>query len=211
MSYGEFTIDDVKSKLGLRLVENLSLHDAVGEVTPSAMLAEQLRENVPLAFANNTEKARSELIITPVLLEVRRVLGEPLSFFSGKDFNVDPARGLVGVCDFLLGISPERFVVTAPILVVAEAKNLDMVAGIPQCLAEMVAVQGFNQKAGVLLPAVHGVVTTGSIWRFVRLEGVTAWIDSREYHVSEIAHILGILCDVVRRAREAVPAQLVGG
>src|SRR5215468_9212920 len=164
MSYRDFTLPDVKQKLGLRLEEDESLYDAVEDVSPSPALVTWLDENAPLALGINTEKARSELIIAPILLEVRRLFGKRIGFFSGRELNVDQARGLVGVCDFLLSLSPERYVVTAPLFVVTEAKNEDMPAGLPQCLSEMVAIQEFNQKKGKVLPAVHGLVTTGSLW-----------------------------------------------
>jgi hypothetical protein len=48
-------------------------------------------------------------------------------------------------------------------------------------------------------------VTTGTNWRFLRLEGAVAKIDIREYYLQEIGRILGILCDVVRRAMAAPP------
>ena len=40
----------------------------------SDLLRQTLQENVPLALDISTEKARSEFIIAPVLLEVRRQL-----------------------------------------------------------------------------------------------------------------------------------------
>jgi len=43
-----------------------------------------------LAIAD-TEKARSEVVINPVLLEVRRILNQQISVFSGEEFNVDEA------------------------------------------------------------------------------------------------------------------------
>lgn len=205
MSYREFTFQDVKQKLGLHIEEDESLHDAVEDVAPSPALVAWLDENAPLAMGINTEKARSEMIIAPVLLEVRRVFPKQLGFFSGREFNVDPARGLVGVCDFLLSLSPERYVVTAPVFAVTGAKNEDMPAGMPQCLAEMVAIQAFNERNGVVLPAVHGLVTTGSIWRFLRLVGRNAWIDRQEYYLHDLGRILGVLCHVVREVRGPVP------
>lgn len=204
MSYREFTFQDLKQKLGLQLVEDESLYEAIEEVAPGAPLSEWLKENAPLALGINTEKGRSELIIAPILLEVRRLFNNQIGFFSGRELNVDQSRGLVGVCDFLLSLSPERYVVTAPLLVVAEAKNLDMSAGIPQCIAEMVAIREFNQQSGVQLPAVHGVVTTGSIWRFLRLEGAKAWIDRQEYYLHDLGRILGVLSHMVRQVRSAV-------
>jgi len=205
MSYREFTFQTVKQKLGLRIEEDESLYDAVEDVAPSPALVAWLDENAPLAMGINTEKARSEMIIAPVLLEVRRLFPKQIGFFSGREFNVNPARGLVGVCDFLLSLSPERYVVTAPAFAVTEAKNEDMPAGLPQCLAEMVAIQEFNQQSGVVMPAVHGVVTTGSNWRFLRLVGTKAWIDRQEYYLHDLGRILGVLCQVVTESRAAYP------
>lgn len=78
-----------------------------------------------------------------------------------------------------------------------------MVAGIPQCLAEMAAAQTFNLRGGVDLGSVYGVVSTGTNWRFLRLEGTTAWVDLREHLVNDVGHILGIL----RRMSGARPAR----
>ena len=52
-------------------------------------LRRHLHQYVPRAVAIGTEKARSELIITPVLLEVLEQFQQPISFFSGVEFNVD--------------------------------------------------------------------------------------------------------------------------
>ncbi|WP_321161611.1 hypothetical protein [Lyngbya sp. CCAP 1446/10] len=57
--------------------------------------------NLPLALEINSDKARSELIIAPILVEIKKRLPERMSLFSGREFNVDPARGLSGYCDFL--------------------------------------------------------------------------------------------------------------
>jgi hypothetical protein len=197
MSFREFTIKDVKGKLGLTLVEDEPLHVDVPPVQPGPLLREWLDRYASLAFAINTEKARSELIIAPVLIEVRRLLHERVGYFSGRELSVDPSLGLTGVCDFLLSVSPERFTLTAPLLVVAEAKNLDMISGIPQCLAEMVAMQIYNRQEGSEMPSLHGVVTTGSNWRFLRLTGQTAWIDVREHYLDDVGQTLGILCHVL--------------
>ena len=200
MSYKDFSIDDLKRDLGLHLEEDVSLYDQIAEVAPSPALAEQLHEHTALAVGIDTEKARSEMIIAPVLLEVWRRYKKRIGLFSGRELNVDPARGLVGVCDFLLSLSPERLTVTAPILILCEAKNLDVIAGIPQCMAEMVAAQAFNEKRGLSLPAIHGVVSTGTNWRFLRLDGKTAWIDTTEYYLRDVGRILGVLCHAVEEA-----------
>ena len=70
------------------------------------MLRSVLDEYVPLAIVDRTEKARSELIIAPILVEVRRLTGRRISLFSGIEFNVGAEAGLIGYCDFILSRSP---------------------------------------------------------------------------------------------------------
>jgi hypothetical protein len=163
----------------------------------SALLREALLENVPLALAISTEKARSELIIAPVLLEARRQAGRRVSLFSGSDFTVDPEQGLNGLCDFLLSLSPEQLTIEAPAVIVVEAKNENMKAGIGQCIAEMLAARLFNERKEQSLPAIHGAVTTGNIWKFLRLTGDTVAIDLVEYHINDVGRIVGILTSML--------------
>src|SRR5262245_60406940 len=101
MAYGDFTLSKVVKQFQLRLDGRTELFPGVAEETPSKRLQEELDEGVPLALAQSTEKARSELIIAPVLLEVRRRKDRTIGLFSGIDFNVDTAQGLNGTCDFL--------------------------------------------------------------------------------------------------------------
>ncbi len=198
MSYADFSIEDVKEQFNLRLEEGQDLYASVSPVEVSSMLRETLAESVPLALAISTEKARSELIITPVLLEARRQVNHQASLFSGVDFNVDPEQGLRGVCDYLMSRSPEQLTIEAPVVAVVEAKNENMKAGIGQCLAEMIAARLFNQRKGRGLPAIFGVVTTGNNWKFLRLAGDTANVDLAEYHIKEVGRVVGILVSMLR-------------
>jgi len=59
-------------------------------------------------------------------------------------------------------------------------------------MAEMVAAQRFNARSSKNLP-IYGVVTTGMIWKFLRLEEKTIWIDQEDYFIKEIGKLLGIL------------------
>lgn len=193
MAYDQFTLDDVKQKLGVSVRETVDLYAAVPPVEPSAALVEQLRENVPLALAIGTEKARSEFIIAPVLLEVRRRRGGAVSLFSGTEFTVDASKGLVGFCDWLLARSPEQLTVEAPVVAIVEAKNENIRAGIAQCLAELVAARMFNANRGHPMPVVHGAVTTGDLWRFLRLRDDGAEVDLSQHHIQHVDRILGVL------------------
>ena len=72
----------------------------IDPVAPSAHLITELERNVPVALAIGTEKAKSEMIVGDVLLELREHFDRRISLFSGIDFSVDAEKGLTGVCDF---------------------------------------------------------------------------------------------------------------
>jgi len=57
----------------------------------------------------------------------------------------------------------------------------------------MIAAQLFNAQKHTDIPAIYGVVTTGSLWRFLRLTGQTATIDEIEYPLQQLEYIFGIL------------------
>ncbi|MEG3439112.1 hypothetical protein V0288_18445 [Pannus brasiliensis CCIBt3594] len=194
MSYSDFTsIGKVKNAFGINTVEGVSFFPEIEPITPSTTLSEFLQESLPLAVATGSGKARSELIISPVLLEVRKHLERQISLFSGEDFTVDPARGLSGVCDFLISLSPELLEIEAPAVIIVEAKKADLKTGIGQCVAEMVAAQQFNEARGQAIPTIYGCVTSGTQWRFLQLEGTTVTIDLTDYPLPPIDRILGIL------------------
>jgi hypothetical protein len=193
MSYSDFTLESIKKKLLLQIHEQPDLFADAPKRTPSALLQETLTYNLPLALAINTEKSRSELIIAPILVELRRQFGSKISFFSGVEFNIDPALGLNGICDFILSCSPEQLIVSAPVITIVEAKKENLNAGLGQCIAEMFAAQRFNEQEENLIPSIYGAVTTGNLWKFLRLEKTQVDIDLTEYSVNQISKILGIL------------------
>lgn len=121
MAYSDFKLSESIKLFGLNLSETSELFAAVAEVECSEYLAFTLKENVDLAVAINTEKARSEMIISPILLEMRRRLNYQVSLFSGVYFNVDNERGLNGICDFIVSRSVEQLFVRAPIITLVEA------------------------------------------------------------------------------------------
>jgi len=193
MAYSEFTLRRAKEELKLILVEGGRFLPPIDPITPSPYLAEFLAESLPLATAMGSEKARSELIISPILFEVRKVRDRQISFFSGEDFTVDPAAGLSGVCDFLISRSPEQLLIEAPAIVIVEAKKENLKGGLGQCMAEMVAAQRFNHSKGKDIPTIYGSVTSGNLWTFLKLEGQTVTIDLTDHVIPPIDVLLGIL------------------
>ncbi|WP_413163784.1 hypothetical protein ACL6C3_30155 [Capilliphycus salinus ALCB114379] len=156
-------------------------------------MRETLEYNIPLALASNSEKARSEMIIAPLLIELRKQLNSQISLFSGIEFNVDEEQGLKGICDFLISRSPELLMMTAPVILIVEAKKENLNAGLGQCVAEMVAARLFNEREENQIKTIYGAVTTGSIWKFIRLQNDTVEIDLGEYFIDNVNKILGIL------------------
>lgn len=202
MAYNEFTLPGLKRLFGLQIEERKHLFGHASPVPVSAWLRETLDYQLPLALEISTEKARSELIIMPVLIETRRQLQDRVSLFSGVEFNVDAESGLKGVCDYLLSLSPLQLAIEAPVVAIVEAKNENVPRGIAQCLAEMVAAQQFNKEQENVIPTVFGVVTTGSLWKFMRLESTQALVDETEHHIGDTGKIVGILVDMLRGTTE---------
>ena len=199
MAYSDFTLKKVKSDFNIQTVENHSLFSKIAELPISDYLAQTLKRNVPLALAINTEKARSELIIINILLEVKEQSSQKISLFSGIDFNVDKEKGLTGFCDYIISGSEEQLYLDAPVIAIVEAKNENIISGLGQCLAEMYAAQLFNQEENHDLYCVYGAVTTGDEWKFVKLENNVAYIDNDLYYISDIKKIIGILVKMAKR------------
>jgi hypothetical protein len=116
-----------------------------------------------------------------------------MSLFSGAEFNVDENTGLMGYCDFIISQSAEQLFIKAPVVMLVEAKNENIKNGLGQCVAEMLAAQLFNQREQNPITTIYGVVTTGTNWKFLRLTDHQVEIDLKEYYLSEIDQILGIL------------------
>jgi hypothetical protein len=192
MSYENFTIESVENNFAVTLRIESNLFANVAPFEPSERLVSLLEEFTPLASAIGTEKARSEFIIAPILAEVKKRATTPVSLFSGTRFDVDKERGLNGFCDFMFSLSSSQLTLTAPVIAIVEAKNDNINSGFGQCMAEMIAAQIYNQQREKPLKTIYGCVTTGSIWRFMKLVDNIIYVDNSEYYLDQLAKILGI-------------------
>jgi hypothetical protein len=198
MAYSDFTLSRVRKELGLQVAEVSNVFAEVPAFAASELLVSILDRSSRLARLIGTEKAKSEFLIAPILAEVVARLDDRVSLFSGTEFNIDAEKGLQGFCDFILSRSAEQLEITVPVMTIAEAKNDNIKSGIGQCIAEMLAAQIFNQREGMPIATIYGVVTTGSSWLFMRLIGDRVEIDDREYYINELDKILGILIAPLR-------------
>jgi hypothetical protein len=205
MAYRDFTLEQISKQFALSIEETIDLFATVEPVAVDAVLLNTLKRNVPLAVAINTEKAKSEFIIAPLLLELKTRFPDRVGLFSGVEFNVDPSQGLNGVCDFLISRSPHQVYISTPVIAIVEAKNDNIKSGLAQCIATMVAASRFNEREGQAGWAVYGAVTNGNQWRFLRLREPVVALDMSDYYINDPGKILGILADAIQ-AEEDVQA-----
>jgi hypothetical protein len=192
MPYSNFSLIQVERQFELNVSQGKFFAD-LPLLYPRTWFRESLEISAPFAAAQGSEKVRSELIVAPLLFELRELLDRQIGLFSGVDFSIDAESGLNGICDFLLTRSSNELIVKAPAIVLIEAKKGDLNAGWGQCAAEMIAAQKFNALRGEEVSTIFGSVTTGTQWQFLKLTERDLTIDVTEYSLDPIERILGIL------------------
>ncbi|GAB1538462.1 hypothetical protein NUACC21_11240 [Scytonema sp. NUACC21] len=198
MPYSQFTLKKLVKDFNLKIEENVVLFPEITPVQPSDFLVQLLEKTVPLALATDTEKSRSEMIVFPVLLEVKEQKRNEISLFSGNDFTVEPNIGLNGNPDFLISLDKEQYFIAAPVMTIVEAKNNNLNSGLGQCGAEMLAAKIFNENEGKDVLAIHGCVTSGTAWKFLRLVGDILYIDKLEVPLFPCERLLGIFLSILK-------------
>jgi len=192
MSYNKFTLEKAVNDFQLTVQMWKFPLKEIQPVEASEVLITYLAENHDWATAQLSEKTRSELIVSPVLAEVRKIANKQISVFSGKKFDIDSKRGLNGVCDYLISKNPDIFVLREPVVAIVEAKRGILEEGWGQCAAEMIAAQIFNQNHKLELPTIYGVVTSGLAWQFLKLEKNSLYIQDSEIRIDDLELILGV-------------------
>ena len=194
MAYRDFSLEQIRKQLGVtNHVDNL-----FGEVSPLAE-TDKLRQDLQIAslLPARSEKAKSELIVMPILIELMTQNDAFFTIYSGEILAADAARGLTGECDFILARNTGTFDIDVPMMIVVEAKKHDMDIGIPQCAAQMIGVQTFNQDRGESIDTVYGCVTTADDWLFMKLEGNRLTVDYQKYYLSDLNTLLGVFQRII--------------
>lgn len=190
MSYSHFSLARVKEEFELE-EQNSNLFLDVLPIESSSWLKETLKLGLELVFSSSSsEKARSEFIVAPILIELRKINNKQFSIYSGERLDVDQNKGLVGECDFILTKGEMKHTIQKPIFALVEAKKHDIDLGMGQCVAQMLGSQLFNQGE---INTIYGCVTTGEVWQFLKLEKKIIIIDTKRYYINEVERILGVL------------------
>jgi hypothetical protein len=211
MSYKNFTLEQIEEQFQIPIYNNENLFENVlrkdeKQVDLHPAFKKYLEYGVNLALAINTEKARSEMIIAPILMEIRRLSQDQVSLFSGIEFNVNSNQGLTGFCDFIISASSQQLYIHAPVLIVFEAKNENIKEGLGQCLAAMISAHEFNQKKQNAIATIYGAVTTGNQWKFLKFENQIASIDTADYYIDRLETIMKILLYIIELSLNLSPA-----
>jgi hypothetical protein len=187
MAYSDFTLPLLQQRFGL----NHQRQRLFTDITPlqaSEKLLDALKtaEELPI----KSEKAKSELIVMPILLELRSLNHKKYTIYSGENLNADSEQGLNGECDFILTYDTGSFELNPPILQVVEAKKNDVESGIAQCAAQLLGARIYNERQAINSSVLYGCVTTGDDWLFIKLEQ-RLLIDIRKLYLGNLAELLG--------------------
>ncbi len=204
MAYSDFTLKRLKREFGIdNQVENIFTN-----IQPIA-ISKDLEKDLALAriLPIRSEKAKSELIIMPILLELMKKNQQFFTIYSGDTLNANKEKGLTGECDFILARNLKTFDINTPIITLVEAKKNDVEIGIPQCAAQMLGAKLYNKEAGDEVEKIYGCVTTADDWIFLKLEDNKLTIDNRKYYLGKIEELLGVFQFTIDYYKEALLAK----
>jgi len=196
MPYSVFKFSDLRQKFGI-VEETSKLFENIKTVQPSDWLKITLEKNLEMPMLS--EKAKSELLISPILIDIWEQNNKSFTIFSGVTLDVDIENGLNGECDFIITRDPKkRFSISSPIFTIVEAKNDNIPNGLPQCIAQMLGAKMFNEKENTQ-QVVYGCVTNGQEWQFIKLENNKALINKDLYYFDNLPTILGVLQNIINQ------------
>lgn len=201
MRYSDLSFFYLKEKYDLAQEES-NLFENI-EISPKE-ISQRLQEDLEDAkeIPIMTEKAKSEVIVYPILREIKKS-NPNINFFSGYTLNVQAKELLTGKPDFMISAKPHKSQLKAPIFCLLEAKNGMVEEGYAQCAGEMYAARLFNQENGEPYQTIYGAVTNAYEWVFLKLEKDTIWIDTERYFLNEVTKILGILQFIIEEAKRS--------
>ena len=197
MAFRDFTYPDLIRQFGLTDVTEPNLFAAIPPVDPGKLLRDTLGQSAALGAGANSEAARMIWMVGPVLGDLWARYRGRVCVNAAAEFDADPAARLTGFCDFVVGRGPQRSQISAPLLVIFEAKRDNITDGLGQCIAAMIGAERFNRREGQPIDPIYGCVTTGSIWKFLQLSGSTLTQDLTEYTLSQVDRLLGILIHMI--------------
>lgn len=145
-----YPIEDILAELGYQ-------HRLARLVLPTAqqeIIVEGLRQTLYKRLPHvslNSETARREVLVAPVLFELLEYFAVKIDF----EYPIYISERLKGNIDYLVRSSVA--------FVVVEAKKADMEKGFTQLAVELIAMDQYLQSAAETF---YGAITVGDLWRF---------------------------------------------
>lgn len=199
--YFKLTADlrEITHAFGYRLIRD-TLDLTVAPVSDQAAVQRlQLDlQNVYRQIDIASEQARREFLIAPVLFLLAKLI--PDLWISIEKYIVANEQ-LKGAVDYYLTATSN--------LIIIEAKNADIVNGMKQLSAELIALDILESAT---YPNLYGAVSIGDDWRFARLCRATKVIteDIKLYRVpEELERLLGVLLYLLQTTQPS-PVDPVG-
>ena len=145
----------------------------------------QIIKNIP-RISLNSEVARREFLIAPVLLHLLKLTDVKIS----SEYPIEVGKNLRGTLDYLLRSGKD--------LTVIEAKKADIDRGFNQLAVELIAIEKYEEDGTNVL---FGAVTTGDLWKFGKLERAEKKItkDINSYRVpADLRELFSILIGILK-------------
>ena len=194
MAYSDFTNKQLEKDFGIHF-KRADLFSNISPVEPSQPLLDSLA--IAKLFNLNTEKAKSEAIIFPIMAEVKRNNKDKISIFSGESIEADINKGLSGECDFIITADPELISLETPIISIIEAKRNSADIGLAQYSAQLIGARLIHEQQGKQISYLYGCISNADDWQFIKLDGSIVYLDSRKYYLIELPLILGIFQNII--------------
>ena len=195
MAYRDFSLDMLEKQFGIREIGTILFNpNTITRIEPSDKLKADLEDAGIITLS--TEKAVSERLVSPILAEIGK-RNNFIQIFSGEIIVGDKKSGLNGEIDFLFARTPWTLKPKNPLLCVTESKLGFVDRGVDQAAAQMLGVKFFNQHRGYIVKVVHGVVTDGKSWRFLKLEDDNLYVDKSNYSTADLPLVLGVLQEII--------------
>ena len=173
-----FEASELAQEFGYGLTrKNLSLPQFPDELDRLQELRDRIEEVLPFVPLTN-ELARREILISRVVTELIHYTKAELRI----EYSLKVSNWLQGNLDYLLRLNSVNQ------LLVIEAKYEDLTRGFTQLVAELIALDQWEGATTVSQqPLMIGVVSTGTIWQFGRLNRTTKHFEQgvNSYRVPE--------------------------
>ncbi len=168
------------------------------EIEVESYLQRDIKRNLETYRSN--EFYACEALVSPVLRYVwQNMYLRDMNMWTHQGIKYDD--DLCGVPDFMFThLDQKQYqILSYPIITTVEAKADNFVEGWAQCIAQMLACQKLNTKPNIII---LGIVTTGKLWEFAKLEADIVAIHNVSYAIGDLPKLITVLNYLLGEAKK---------